>query len=455
MRAHFSLVDDLIPWEEYEREVFRVIEESGGIYEERTAAMIVVRNAGRSHRKIADLAAGPSCIAFFGKVLELREPRQFERRDGTPGLVGRVLLGDISGEVWLVLWDEQALSIADMRVGEVLEIVGKLREGGEVFALDMQRTACDIPTRREPGGFSPSGPDEESVAGRIMAVGPTQTFTRRDGTDGTKTNVVVGGDDGCAVVVVWDPAIAAGLAPGRSYRFTGVRRNDRSQGVEYSLGRAGSVVPVDEAFMPRYDEADAITEGDCVSLSGSVRSSAPVREFTTRKGDISWVRNAELETDTGRVHLVLWGEDAKTELIEGTPLAIYNAIVKRGRYGDLEVHGSWGSVLAVERAGDGLPGRENGESDEDDTGWDPAADTASALGEPVEVRITGTVIDTAEGRCIDDGTTCYRCDAALLPGAEVVVEGMLDGDMILPYEVSEVPPDVVGLQERLRRLGSR
>ena len=65
MRAHFSLVDDLFPWEEYEAQVARVIGESGGVYEERTAAMIVVRNAGRSHLKIADLKKGPSCISFF------------------------------------------------------------------------------------------------------------------------------------------------------------------------------------------------------------------------------------------------------------------------------------------------------------------------------------------------------------------------------------------------------
>ena len=85
--------------------------------------MIVVRNAGRSHLKIGDLKKGPSCISFYGKVLEIREPRQFERKDKTPGMVGRVLLGDISGEIWLVLWDEQALAISEMQVGEVLDLL--------------------------------------------------------------------------------------------------------------------------------------------------------------------------------------------------------------------------------------------------------------------------------------------------------------------------------------------
>ncbi len=431
MRAHFSLVDDLFPWEEYEAQVARVIGESGGVYEERTAAMIVVRNAGRSHLKIADLKKGPSCISFFGKVLELREPRQFERTDKTPGMVGRVLLGDSSGEVWLVLWDEQALVTAELAVGDVLEIVGKLRDGQEVHALDLQRTACDIPTRREPGGFSPGGREEETVAGCLVAAGTPQTFTRRDGTEGTKANLVLWDGDRFVVVVVWDPAIADGMDVGRSYRFGGVRRNDRANGVEYSLGRSGTVVPCDGTYTPRFDAIGDVSEGACVCIRGTLCEAGPVREFTTRKGGVSWVRNGEMEDASGRVHLVLWGDDAKADMPAGTDLSLYNAVVKRGRYGGLEVHCSWGCVCAVET---------------------PAS--AASPAPPAEIVFRGTVIDTAQGRCIDDGAACYLCDADLLPGAEVEVFGMLDGETLMPYEVREVPLSVEDVRERIRRLHS-
>jgi len=428
MRVHFSLVDDLFPWEEYEEQVFRVIEDSGGVYEERTAAMIVVRNAGRSHLKIGDLKMGPSCISFYGKVLELREPRQFERTDKTPGMVGRVLLGDISGEIWLVLWDEQALAIADMQVGEVLEVVGKLREGNEVFALDLQRTACDIPTRREPGGFSPLGREDETIAGRLVAVGKAQSFTRRDGSEGTKTSCVLYGQEGFAVVVIWDPEIAEGMDVGRSYRLSGVRRNDRASGVEYSLGRSGTIAACEDDFTPRFDELGDVREGACLCVRGALREAGPVRQFTTRKGDVSWVRNARMEDDSGRVHLVLWGEDANEDLPEGTALSLYNAVVKRGRYGDMEVHSSWGSILVVETpVCDGPPG-------------------------PAEITFRGTVIDTAQGRCIDDGSTCYLCDADLLPGAEVEVVGIREGQTLMPYEIREVPLSMEECRDRIRRL---
>ncbi|HDQ08059.1 MAG TPA: hypothetical protein ENN44_04695 [Methanoculleus sp.] len=431
MRAHFSLVDDLFPWDEYEAQVMAVIADSGGVYEERTAAMIVVRNAGRSHLKISELKEGPSCISFYGKVLEIRPPRQFERRDKTPGMVARVLLGDSSGEVWLVLWDEQALVTAELAVGDVLEIVGKLRDGQEVHALDLQRTACDIPTRREPGGFSPSGREEETVSGRLVAAGTPQTFTRRDGAEGTKTNLVVWDGERFAVVVVWDPETLEGVDAGSSYTFSGLRRNDRASGVEYSLGRSGAIAACNDVCAPRFDAIGEIREGACVSIRGTLSGVGPFRQFTTRKGDVSWVRNAEMDDASGRVHLVLWGDDAKEDRAPGTVLSLFNAAAKPGRYGDLEVHCSWGSVLIVE-------------TPNSQASADPPA--------PAEIRFRGTVIDTADGRCIDDGTTCYICDAALLPGAEVEVVGLLDGQTLLPYEVREVPLSAEEIRGRIRSL---
>ncbi len=135
-----------------------------------------------------------------------------------------------------------------------------------------------------------------------------------------------------------------------------------------------------------------------------------------------------MEDASGRVHLVLWGDDAKADLPVCTDLSLYNAVVKRGRYGGLEVHCSWGCVLAVETP--------------------PSA----ASPEPAEIVFRGTVIDTVQGRCIDDGATCYLCDADLLPGAEVEVVGMLDGEILMPYEVREVPVCLEDVRDRIRRL---
>ncbi|NMA10327.1 MAG: nucleotide-binding protein, partial [Methanomicrobiales archaeon] len=108
MKFHYLLVDDLLGKEEFERRVEEKVAESGDLLDERTAAMLVVRDLGRAHIRIRDLAAAPSLACFFAKLLSVGEPREFERPDGAPGIVANVTVGDETGRARLTLWDEKA-----------------------------------------------------------------------------------------------------------------------------------------------------------------------------------------------------------------------------------------------------------------------------------------------------------------------------------------------------------
>lgn len=421
MRVYYSLVDDLFSYETFQALVDEEIEGSGRVFDERTSAMIVLRRAGRKHQKIARLPEHSTHVHFFGKVLGKGEVRRFTRDDGSPGAVVRIEVGDDTGETSLVFWDERVSVVDEVDVGEVVEVVGKAGSAREVNVIDMQSTVCDIPTRAEPDGFSGSSAEGDTIEGTIVAIGETSTFTRRDGGEGERLDVAIADESGIAVLVFWNPALLEGYACGDGIRASGLRRNTRSAGREYTAGSHASVKPVDVQYSPLFTPVADLLPDTVVSVSGTLERMRSVREFTTRKGAQSWVRNAEIRDESGSIHLVLWGENARHSPSGGEQISLYNASCKYDRNGRVEVHASWGCLLAC--------------------AVEPAR-------EPV--CMTGMIIQTAQGRCIDDGQTCLLIDADLPVGTEYTLEGVQSRDRILVSAYAEVTRSKEAVEERIR-----
>ena len=421
MRAYYSLVDDLFSFDTFQALVAEVGEDSGHVFDERTSAMIVLRRAGRKHQKIARLSEHSTYVHFFGKILSKGDVRHFTRDDESPGAVVRIEAGDDSGEISLVFWDERVSVVDEMDVGDVVEVVGKVRSGREVQVIDLQKTVCDIPTRNDSEGFFGNTPNGDAIDGTILAIGDISTFARRDGSEGRRVDVAIADETGILLLVVWEPDMLEELVQGDGMHASGLRRNTRSAGREYTAGSHASITSADVRYSPVYTPVSDIQPDTVVSVSGTLHSMRNVREFTTRKGTQSWVRNAELTDESGTIHLVLWGDNARNSPAEGEHISLYNASCKTDRNGRVEVHASWGCLLA--------------------------RDTASA-GE--HVSISGMVIQTVRGRCIDDGDVCLCVDADLPVGMEYCVEGIKTGDRLSVESYSAVIRSKESVEGRIR-----
>ncbi|BBL69035.1 OB-fold nucleic acid binding domain-containing protein [Methanoculleus chikugoensis] len=425
MKFHYLLVDDLLDKGEFERRVEEKVAESGDLLDERTAAMLVVRDLGRSHIRIRDLAAAPSLACFFAKVLSVGEPREFERPDGAPGIVANVTVGDETGRARLTLWDEKAAAVAEIEEGDVLEILGRPKGGGkipDVTAVAVQEAACEITCEEAvtSGGPGPVGDLEV----RMIAVESPRTFTRRDGTPGEMVEAVIGNEDGVFRLVAWAPDVLLGVESGENVVIRGAVARESDRGIEYSLSESASVTPSDrEIDLPMNSIAD-IEEGGTYSLAGTVVSVQPPHSFVTRNGRQSSVRNLVIVDPTGEILVVVWGEKADEHLMPGDRLLVYNATARRGRYGDLEVHLSWGSALVV-------------------------------LGEEEEIEVTGTVIATRQGIALDAGDACYLLREPLPVGYTVRARGTVHRGVISPSSLEAVQPDPEDLQRRLDRISGQ
>ena len=146
MLFHYALVDDLITREEFEQRVEAKIDACGDLVDEPTAAMLVVGELGREHVRIRGLQGKSSLFSFFAKVMDKTELRVFDRSDGEKGAVATLLLGDDTGTVRVVLWDERAGAVEEIAKGDVLEVIGRHsgKSAQEIYALALRKATCTI-----------------------------------------------------------------------------------------------------------------------------------------------------------------------------------------------------------------------------------------------------------------------------------------------------------------------
>ena len=338
MTFHYALVDDLLPREEFDRRVEEVMEASGDLLDEPTAAMIVVRDLGRTHVKIRDLGSGSTLSCFFGKVVSTTSPHEFQRSDGTSGQVADILLGDETGQVRVVLWDEKAQAAGEAEVGEVLEVIAKPapRGKGEVSAMAFRKAACEISCAMAPDRrFLPPEPVAELEA-RVIEIGKIRTFTRRDGSEGRMVEAVIGNPGETSRLVCWAPDLLDGIQAGSSVRILGATRSSKGDGEEYQLDEKGEVIPTNKDIGVPTTDIGKVPAAGFTSVKGVIRSAGPLRSFTTRQGQQSSVRNFTLSDGSGEMPLVLWGEKAALDIAKGDAVTVYRVQVRKGRNGEPE-----------------------------------------------------------------------------------------------------------------------
>ncbi len=428
MRFHYALVDDLLPEAEFEERVEAKAAACGGLVDEPTAAMLVVGDLGRAHRKVSDLLGKASLVLFFGRVLTISGARTFVRADGEEGRIATLTLGDETGRVEVALFDEKADAIAEIEVGEVLEVIARpsTRRRSEVTALALQKANCEVDCQVPPGGGAAGTPGPDALAEivvRVLTIRVPRSFTRRDGTQGTMIEALVGDGDGVFRLVAWQPGLLDDLSSGAAIRVTNLEPGRRTDRREFSIDEGSTVEPVESAPEVGTMPLGTLPAEGTVSIRGDVRVLRPPRQFIARSGEPSWVRNLVVGDETGEVPVVLWGDHALLPIAIGDRIEVYGGTLKPGRYGDIEVSAGWSAGVLLPSAGE------------------------------VAVTIEGTVLETPAGFFIDDGHHHYLLDGgSFRMGDEIRVEGRLLGNRLVPDRAEPATQDSEAVRRRLENL---
>ncbi|MGB4235881.1 MAG: nucleic acid-binding protein [Methanoregulaceae archaeon] len=420
MQFHYALVDDLVSREEFERRVEEKMQECGDLLDEVTAAMVVVYDLGREHVKVRDLSTGSTLSSFFGKVITISPPREFTRKDGDKGWVAHIIVGDETGQARAVLWDEKAAAVAEIEIGDVLEIIGKQGgRPGDVVVLALRKSPIEIScgTAVQPQ-YRPA--ERTDVEGIVLLLGEPRTIVRRDGSTGEIIEGCFYDGTSTARIVSWDPALLAGVQEGVCIRIGGVLLKQRTTGTEYVIDERSTISPASCTYSFRFSIPGDVREGGVFSIEGVVASVQPPRAFTTRDGRPGHVRNLVITASATDLRVVFWGDRALIPIVAGDRITIYQGSGRTGRDGGLELHVGAGGFVRVQPPSAGQ-----------------------------EFEMDGTIIVTREGTFIDDGSERFLLSGEHPHGHEVRVRGFRSGDRITAVVVEEREPDPAAVRDRI------
>ena len=302
-------------------------------------------------QQIKDIRDSMADLNFTGKVLEISDVRIFQRKDGTAGKVGNLLLGDATGTIRVTLWDEKTDILTDIECGDAIDVInGYARENGFSHKVELQVGNQGIIRKSEkqieykekflPIADIVADMYDINVFGKVLDISATRTFEKKNGSSGSVRNFLLGDATGKISVSLWDEK--TDLLEGVNFEETvevlhaDSRENVFSQQVELNLGTRGVIRKSEKTvkYREKFTDITNIIPGKSYSVQGKVSEIGDLREFGREDETEGVVANLELKDETGSIKLTLWGDQAYVieNLDIDSEIQIINAYAKKGLY---------------------------------------------------------------------------------------------------------------------------
>jgi len=357
--------------------VIQLIEEerakAEGLLTEEAAAHLVASNLGingmgekfEAKLQIGDLTAGLSDVNLTGRIVHIFPSHTFDRDDNRKGKVLRMILGDKTGHVTVVFWDEKADHVESSKLapGKIVRILhgySRDRRGsvevnmgnrGQIFIEPMDVVQEDYPKVNEffltPADVHSEG--DVLLEAVVMDSYPVNTFQRDDGTEGRVSRLLLEEGGSRINAVLWDDQVEeySNLERGTKVRIIGgnVRTGNRGN-PEVHIGWGTDVEIVEEGVRPEepvpfWTKLGNLEEGmSSVNVAALATQVSEVREFMRKDGTEGRVISVLIEDDTGTARLSLWDDDVDLvdEIDEGSMIVVENGYTRAGFGGvDLNV----------------------------------------------------------------------------------------------------------------------
>ncbi|MEN6329180.1 MAG: OB-fold nucleic acid binding domain-containing protein [Methanobacteriaceae archaeon] len=209
-------------------------------------------------------------VDVVGRVVNLYEPNQFQRDDGSKGVVRSAELADETGVVRVSLWEDKAEG--HLNEGDAVKIENaRTRLGNYNVELSVGKTSRILQPNPEEVEKLPSlkevtdmlyqdkkitelteGDREARIMGRILSLYEPREFTREDGSRGLVRSVEIADDTGVVRASLWDDQANQQLSEGDAVRIENPRVTLRNDVVEISAGKTTQVTRIkdDESDLP-------------------------------------------------------------------------------------------------------------------------------------------------------------------------------------------------------------
>lgn len=309
-----------------------------------------------SSQKIKDVKDGIGDLNLTGKVLEISEIRTFQRKDGSSGKVGNLLLGDDTGTLRVTLWDDKTEFLNQIEYGDTVELINAYaRENAFTQKIELQVGNRSVIRKSEKKieyeeKFTQitdvrADMSDINVSGRVLDIGEIRTFEKKDGTTGRVGNLLLGDSTGKIRLTLWDEKTSfldeVDFDETIEVLHAYSRENAFNQQVELNLGNRGIIQRSEKEieYREKFTDIADIVPGESYSVQGKVSEIGELREFEREDGTENVVANLQLEDETGSIRLTLWGEQAYIieDLDIDSEIQIIDAYAKYGLNEEIEL----------------------------------------------------------------------------------------------------------------------
>ncbi len=304
------------------------IGELGGLCDKETAAKLIARdfdiNPEEKFLKVNEIDEEMERASFVAKVIDSREINTFEREDGSVGRVANLTLADDTGEIKVVLWDEDAdlVKLGEIEEGDVLRIRrGKVKSGYSGPEVNLSNVS-DV-TKEEDPGFevkvnekTPISDLEEdmgsvNIFAEVIDVGDLREFENENG-EGKVRSIKLGDETGKIRASLWGKHAELELEEGDRLRIEHAYTRERYGEVELNVGYRGKTEIKENgvSYKQKITSLSEVSEGKKFDVKGRVTGVQDIHYFEKKDGSEGKVSNIYLKDDSDERRVALWGEKA-------------------------------------------------------------------------------------------------------------------------------------------------
>ncbi|PHP45477.1 replication factor A [Methanosarcinales archaeon ex4572_44] len=361
---HFEKVEDRMSFDEFSKLIDEKRTVMGSLCDDDTLCMMILQELGvDTLKKISEITADSGKVSIKVRVLSVSEVREFSRDDGSTGKVANLIVGDETGSIRAVLWDDSAGCVATREIAEGISIgiTGFARGGENGVEVHLGRFSTikpldydvEVKIKHYQIADIAEGMVSINLRARVIDVGSTRSFKRRDGGEGKVRNITLGDETGKINITLWDERteVPFGEDDTIEVRNAYAKKNNYTGKTELQLSREG-VVEQTEADIGYNEKITPITDIEIdrtYSIRGFVSGIGEIREFTRRDGGVGQVANMHVSDDTGRIRVTLWGDHAEVvdEIDIGSEVLIIDAQTRTGFSEEVELNLNWNSKVRV------------------------------------------------------------------------------------------------------------
>ncbi|TFG08730.1 MAG: DUF2240 family protein [Promethearchaeota archaeon] len=312
--------------------------------------------------KIIDISPNMKNITLIGRIKDIYNVFTFEREDGNKGKVGSFLLHDDTGDIRIVLWNDQAdvLESQTFDINELVKIINGFAKEGKDKNIEIHVSRLgklilspnDVDYKKFPKikhqVISISEVNESmhsvSVKGKIMNIFPIKEFEKKNGELGKVGSMILADSTGLIRITFWneDTQKLDSLNPNDHVQITHLKpRLNKldSNKIDLHGSSYSKITKLDEDI----NLADQFVEKikmlqksqKIVSIKGVITSIDNLKKISAKNGEEISLLSFNISDETDWIRVTLWREPAEkySEVLNaGDAICLKNVMVKYNNY---------------------------------------------------------------------------------------------------------------------------